>query len=275
MAYRFATDRKNYEDFASGRVLYSEPGATSFPVRLAEELYSQGRELLIGLGSKPPYRLYDSCCGGGYLLTVLGLLHGADFAAIAASDVAEAAVSLADRNLALLTAEGLERRRQQLRELYDTHGKASHREAEESAGRLASLLQPTHPATVCFRHDIIAAHPPASIGSINLVIADLPYGNLVSWQSADTTGGSSADPPGSNLSGNPDALAQTDHAQTSHATRLLGNLLPCLDDPAVVILVSEKKQPIAHPAYRRLKQEKLGKRKITFMQPLPPFPGVK
>jgi hypothetical protein len=249
MAYRFATDRKNYEDFASGRVLYSEPGTTSFPVRLAEELYGQGRELLIGLGSNPPYRLYDPCCGGGYLLTVLGLLYGADLAAIAASDVAESAVSLAERNLALLTAEGLEQRRRQLRELYDAYGKASHREAEESAARLASLLQPTHPATACFRHDITAAPPPAAIGQIDLVIADLPYGNLVSWHSADT--------------------------ESTHAARLLDNLLSCLAESAVVILVSDKKQPIAHPAYRRLKQGKLGKRKTTFLQPIPMNPGVK
>jgi hypothetical protein len=270
MSYRFATDRKNYEDFASGRVLYSEPGTTSFPVRLAEELYGQGRQLLIGLSSHPPYRLYDPCCGGGYLLTVLGLLHGEDFAAIAASDIAGSAVALAERNLALLTAEGLERRLRQLRGLYDAHGKASHREAEDSAARLFSLLQSTPPATMCFRYNITAAPLPAAIGPIDLVIADLPYGNLVSWHSVDTSPG--------NHAGNPDAPtpdAVPNQAEGHHAAELLANLLPCLAEPAVVILVSDKKQPIAHPAYRRLKQGKLGKRKITFLQPIPPYPGVK
>jgi hypothetical protein len=247
-------------------VLYSEPGTTSFPVRLAEELYGQGRQLLIGLGSNPPYRLYDPCCGGGYLLTVLGLLHGADFTAIAASDIAESAVALAGRNLSLLTAEGLERRRRQLRELYDAHGKVSHREAEDSAARLSSLLHPTSPiAASCFRHDITAAPPPAAIGPIDLVIADLPYGNLVSWHSADTSAENYATPI-------PDTAPN--QAAGHHAAELLANLLPCLAEPAVVILVSDKKQRIAHPAYRRLKQGKLGKRKLTFLQPIPPYPGV-
>jgi hypothetical protein len=268
MGYRFATDRKNYEDFASGRVLYSEPGTTSFPVRLAEELYGQGRQLLIGLGNNPPYRLYDPCCGGGYMLTVLGLLHGTDFAAIAASDAADSAVALARRNLALLSAEGLEQRKRQLRELYAAHGKASHRDAEESAGRLASLLHPAHPiATAAFRHDITTAPPPAAIGPIDLVIADLPYGSLVSWQSADAIGRISSGNSASPVPGNPPPGTGADFAEINHAAELLEHLLPCLAESAVVIIVSDKKQQVAHPAFRRLKQEKLGKRKIVFLQP--------
>jgi 23S rRNA (guanine2535-N1)-methyltransferase len=41
MEYRYTAERQNYEDFASGRVLYNQKGTTAFPVRLASELYQR------------------------------------------------------------------------------------------------------------------------------------------------------------------------------------------------------------------------------------------
>jgi len=34
MPYRFATERRDYSDYSSGRVFYGAPGYPAFPVRL-------------------------------------------------------------------------------------------------------------------------------------------------------------------------------------------------------------------------------------------------
>ncbi|MFK7803274.1 MAG: hypothetical protein AB8G95_16690, partial [Anaerolineae bacterium] len=39
MPYRFATENKDYSDFASGRVFYGAPGHPVFPVRLISEVF--------------------------------------------------------------------------------------------------------------------------------------------------------------------------------------------------------------------------------------------
>src|SRR5919198_6265316 len=101
MKYRFATERVTYEDYASGRILYGRPGFTAFPVRLASELFQRCADRLAQEGKPPPYSLFDPCCGGGYLVTVAGLLHGDRLAGILASDIDPEAVDLAGRNLSL------------------------------------------------------------------------------------------------------------------------------------------------------------------------------
>ena len=70
MIYRFC-QRDNFEDLASGRVLYSGKGVPNFPVRLLCELF--GRALSC-CEKQTDLTVYDPCCGGGYALTVLGFL---------------------------------------------------------------------------------------------------------------------------------------------------------------------------------------------------------
>ena len=41
MQYRYVTEKESYEDFAAGRVLLSQSGMTSFPVRLASEIFQR------------------------------------------------------------------------------------------------------------------------------------------------------------------------------------------------------------------------------------------
>ena len=41
MEYKFASERTNYTDLASGNVFYSLPGHPAFPVRLASEIYQR------------------------------------------------------------------------------------------------------------------------------------------------------------------------------------------------------------------------------------------
>lgn len=76
MEYLFEKSKKNYEDLASGNVLYNAQGIASFPVRLTSEIIQRCFDLLQKKGGIRPYSMYDPCCGGAYLLTVIGFLHG-------------------------------------------------------------------------------------------------------------------------------------------------------------------------------------------------------
>ena len=46
MSYKFAITDENYEDFASGRVLFNQHGTTAFPVRLASEIFQRCEHIL-------------------------------------------------------------------------------------------------------------------------------------------------------------------------------------------------------------------------------------
>ena len=59
MKYRFAVEKEDYTDFASGRVLYSAPGTTGFPVRLASEIIQRAFAILSEQGQRGPYTIYD------------------------------------------------------------------------------------------------------------------------------------------------------------------------------------------------------------------------
>ncbi|WP_019533823.1 hypothetical protein [Paenibacillus ginsengihumi] len=242
MEYHFAREKENYEDFASGRVLYSAPGLTSFPVRLAAELYGRCRRALERQGVQGPYTLYDPCCGGGYLLTVIGFMYGESIARLCASDLDARAVEVASRNLALLSAAGLERRIGELRAMLEAYGKPSHREALDSAQRLRNRLEAGGRTmdTVCFQADIAAdtERIRQHAGSAHIVITDVPYGGLVQWQS----GG------GMEL--------------------LLSRLHAVLQGPAVVAVVADKSQKIRHEQFRRIEHLKIGKRHAAILEPL-------
>jgi 23S rRNA (guanine2535-N1)-methyltransferase len=196
--YRFATHRENHEDLSSGRVLYGRPGATAFPVRLASEIFQRCAERLKERGAAPPYSLYDPCCGGGYLLTVLGFLHPGCLLRIVASDIDPAAVERAQRNLSLLTAAGMERRLGALRMMAEQYGKPSHPAAIESGLRLQVGLThaPERILTDCFTFDITGEEPlPEAVRPVDLVIADLPYGWTAAWRGGGGGGGGEGKAP--------------------------------------------------------------------------------
>ena len=67
MEYKYGKN-DNYEDFSAGRVLYSIKG-DKLPSKIST---GNIREVLTALTKKNNICLYDCCCGGGYLLTVLG-----------------------------------------------------------------------------------------------------------------------------------------------------------------------------------------------------------
>lgn len=185
MRYRHTSAETNYEDLASGSVLRSAPGFPGFPVRLASELLSLGRD---DLALDRALVLYDPFCGSGQLLTSLGLLHQPELAHILASDVSAEAVQLASRNLALLGAEGLGERLGELRSMHAEFGKESHSRAIAAAGRLGERPGPVPQVTTGTADALDVAEIQRLLGptSVDLVISDLPYGEQTDWSgSAD------------------------------------------------------------------------------------------
>ena len=166
MVYKYC-ENKNFEDLASGKVIAHKSGYPNFPVRLAQEIFSRCLHYLDNPGS---ICIYDPCCGGGYLLAVLGFLNYEKIDTIIASDINEEAVQLAAENLSLLTKNGLNQRIQQLKHYLSLHNKSSHKEALDSAANLLSIL--TNSA-----HEI-----GYKVFQTNILFTDVPYGNLVKWQ---------------------------------------------------------------------------------------------
>lgn len=242
MEYIYEQDGRSYEDLASGRVLYNGRGMTGFPVRLASEIAGRCFHMLAERGNAGPYTLYDPCCGGGYLLASIGLLHSGKISRVLAADIDAAVLELAAKNLALLSRSGMEQRMAQLQELIALYGKPAHYGALESAQRLLGMIsQSVLEHTAVYQQDSTASSVEEAGGGVDLVMTDLPYGNLVSW------GGGSASP----------------------AADLLASLYKRLKPrQSVVAIIADKGQKLAHEQYRRVKQLKVGKRQIAIFEPM-------
>lgn len=243
MEYFYEMTPRNFEDFASGRVLYNAHGTTSFPVRLGSEIIQRCFQILEDQGDKGPYTLFDPCCGGAYLLTVTGLLHGSRIRRIYASDINPDVLGIAVKNLSLLTEKGLQVRKEQLQELRELYHKPSHDEALKSAGQISSLISRLHmEEAVTFEADITKSKDlPELCRNINVVMTDLPYGDTVSWESS---------------SENPvrDFFEQT---------------YPLLDPKhAVVAVIADKSQKLKHDKFKRLQHFKAGKRQVGIFEPI-------
>ncbi|OZB97991.1 hypothetical protein [Paenibacillus sp. XY044] len=242
MEYLYETKAGSYEDYASGRVLYNAPGVTSFPVRLGSEIVQRCFDFFEKRGNSGPYTLYDPCCGGAYLLTVTGFLHGPRIRRMYASDVDPNALSVAGKNLALLTKEGLRNRELQLRELYENYGKPSHKEALESLDRFKPAVSGlTLDESVVFQDNITEPHHLDQVDQpIQMVLTDLPYGDLVSWESG----------------------------LTNPVSALFEHVYPLLSSKgAVVAMIADKSQKLGHARYKRLQHFKVGKRQVAIFEP--------
>lgn len=250
MEYRYCEDR-SWEDFSSGRVLCGVHGAPNFPVRLGCELY---RRALSHCEKKEKIRLYDCCCGGGYLLTVLGLLNQGTISRIYASDIDERVLETAGKNLSLLSREGMEKRTEELRQLFSLYGKPSHEQAVESAERLAGLLEREIPCTV-FQAD--AGRPLNPGEEIDILITDVPYGELTAWKERSEAweaqgegAGTGQDKTGSDK-GEPDGL-----------NRLVRNLTGCLGEKTVFVIVMDKGKKLRTEGLTILEKGNVGKRRF-------------
>lgn len=245
MNYRYALENRNYEDFSSGRVFYNQKGTTSFPVRLASEIYQLCKAILIKHGCDKPYVLYDPCCGGAYLLASLGFIHGEEISAIYASDVDEEVIPLAQKNLELLTKECIDRRIGAIQKMIADFGKESHSQALESAFNLRSILENREqPIEVkCFLSDITKNDKLInSIHDVNMIITDLPYGEIVNWNSIED--------------------------EKSAVEKLLNNVLGVMSANSVIAIISKSKSKIKHKDFKQVERFNIGKRQITILMPV-------
>lgn len=234
MQYHYVTDKENYEDFAAGRVILSQGGTTSFPVRLASEIFQRCADYF---PKEQGLRVYDPCCGIGYLLTVLGFLHGAGIQSLRGSDINTDMVKLASDNLRLLTSEGLDKRRETLRHLADTYNKSSHHDALASVERLRQYLPASPISTRTWVADALQAS--TETASADLIICDVPYGHVTDWQ--------------------------TD-ADDNLMSALLQAKYDVLVSGGIIAVVSDKSQKATYPQYQRLQQETIGKRRFIILQ---------
>ena len=246
MHYQFAKAHPDYSDLASGRVLYSRPGHPAFPVRLASEIFQRCMAIRTAHHLSSPCVLFDPCCGGAYHLSVLGYLHRECIREIIGSDVDEEAIVLAQQNLALLSRSGFDRRIQEITELLDRFGKASHQEALKSAivlQRTVASQEQKYPLKIrtflANATDSKALCDNLKREKVDIVLTDVPYGQCSRWTSTDSEV-SPSEPLWSMLSA------------------LLGVLAPT----GIVAIVSDKRQKIRHQNYERLEQFQVGKRRV-------------
>ena len=233
MQYKYAPNQ-NYEDFASGRVLYHKSGLATFPVRLAIEVVGRCMQHV----GKDKVTIYDPMCGEAYLLTVIGFFYGERVHEIYGSDVNEEALEFAGKNLALLTEEGLIKRKEELTELIRLHKKESHKEALLSLENLHEKLG-THIHTHLFHQNVFQLSMNEELTfKADIILTDLPYGNLVEWKGEK----------GNSMEKFFDALSSK------------------LSKDGIVAIISNKGQKFTHPGFQRKEKVMVGKRKVEILQ---------
>ena len=192
MQYKYAKTLLDYSDLASGRVFHSLPGHPAFPVRLASEIFQRcmaSREKIYK--NSDPCILYDPCCGTAYHLSVLAYLHGENIRTVIGSDIDSKAVTIAKRNLDLLSIAGLDQRIGEISKLFELYGKDSHKDALSSGhilkNRISALTQEHPIITKVFEADatdsttILKNIKP---NSVDIVFTDVPYGQHSHWHSS-------------------------------------------------------------------------------------------
>jgi len=255
MDYKYTPERENYALYAAGGVFYAAPGHTAYPVRLAVETFRRclawrGRAVTAGRTGNRAV-VYDPCCGGAYALATLAWFDWAHIDRIYASDLDPDALGVAARNLSLLTPEGMARRIAELSDLHRQYGKESHAVALQHAltlqARLGDLVQDHPIETDLFCADATdgAAVAAGLAGAkVDMVLADVPYGQVAHWHGGTAALAQGADPVGG----------------------LLSALLPILAEGAVVAIAAGKGDKIRHERYRRLERFTVGKRQMVLLQ---------
>jgi len=247
MPYKFARERPDYSDLASGRVLYSLPGHPALPVRLASEIFQRCLAARSGGAALPS--LYDPCCGAAYHLTTLAYLHGPSIREVIASDVDPQAVQLAARNLDLLTVEGLDRRIRELEGRRQYDDRESYQAALTSAHSLRQRIAHSGgppPAARAFQANALDGG--ALAGGlqempVDIVLTDVPYGQHSHWQNGSATTRDSIE-------------------------AMLEALHRVVQAGSIVAIVCDKQQKIAHEKYQRLERFHIGKRQAVLLRPV-------
>lgn len=248
MEYRFASERPDYSDLASGRVFYSIAGHPAFPIRLGSEIFQRCLALHQATAPGAPLVLYDPCCGAGYLAATLAYLHAEALSEVITSDVDEKAAGVARRNLGLLQPAGLAQRRAELAALLQQYGKPSHQQALASAqvlhARVEALAAGRPLPTRVFTANALDPQalrgnlPPASV---DLILTDVPYGEHSQW------------------AGSPAAAGAGPLAALQAALRSL------LAPGGLLALITDKQQKAPRADWRRLDHFQVGKRRVEIL----------
>lgn len=234
--------KENYEDYSSGRVLYGAPMATNFPASLSLEIYKRCSEYLIKEGNSGPYTIYDPFCGVAYSLTIIGFFNGKNIKEIIASDADKTILEFAHKNLSLLTIKGIEVRIEELNRFIEEYKKNSHKEALVSAEKLKQKTLELSLTIEEFEFNILnSASLPKVVNQIDMVITDLPYGKLTSWEGVDDAG-------------NP-------------TQQFLNKIKDRLSKKSIVVLVFNKQQAVSYDGYTKIQAFKTGKRKVLLLRP--------
>jgi len=240
MKYKFETTKRDFSDFSSGRVLYNAANTTAFPVRLASEIIQRSFNILEKKGAHGPFKIYDPCCGGGFLLTTIGFLYYNQIFELIATEYDDEVLEMAKKNLSLLSSEGLDRRKEEIKGYIKSFGKESHVQAIKSIDYLETLIGEENIKINCMQRDItdMSDFP---IEKVNIIITDIPYGIIVNWKGVNE---------------NP-------------IKTLFENSYKALDKKqSVMVIIADKKTKLQHKSFDRIQHFKLGKRQISFFEPL-------
>ena len=246
MPYRYATEQLDYSDYASGRVFYNAPGHPVLPIRLMSELFQRCLALRQQMGVTGRVAIYDPCCGSAYHLSTLAFLHYEAIETIIGSDIDNDVLKVAQRNLGLLSHAGLQQRANEIETMRQQYGKPSHQLAAESVQRLQARYQ-QFAAKHVIRTETFSADATHSTfiqqglaaRRVDLVIADVPYGKRVNWQST---------------------------GQEEPLWQLLEALRPTLNTQTIVAIIANKAQKCDHADYQRVGRFQIGKRRIFLLQ---------
>ena len=235
MEYKYAGN-KNFEDFASGRVIYHMGGTPTFPVRLALEIYERCRQYSV---KKTDITLYDCCCGGAYMLTVLGFLKNNSISSIYGSDIDMKSLKLAEDNLSLLSEPGLRRRKEEIEELYASYGKSSHYDALQSIEIIGNLVKKDIKTHVFYQNIFEVKELPFIP---DIIITDVPYGQMVGW--------------------NQEYYSDSPKKVTGYINQMMNSISRICGSDTIICIFSDKKQKIKTDIFQRLEKQLIGKRKF-------------
>ena len=140
----------------------------------------------------------------------------------------------------------MEKRTEELRQLFSLYGKPSHEQAVESAERLAGLLEREIPCTV-FQAD--AGRPLNPGEEIDILITDVPYGELTAWESQEKTPGE-------------EARTEQDGKEPDGLNRLIRNLTGCFGEKTLFVIVTDKGQKLWKDGLTVLEKGNVGKRRF-------------
>jgi 16S rRNA G966 N2-methylase RsmD len=162
------------------------------------------------------------------------------------------ALSVATRNLSLLSAAGLDRRMAEIVSLHQQFGKASHAATLQHAlalkQRLSEFSKDHQIEATVFQADATDCYGiEAQLAEmkVDVVFTDIPYGQQSTWHSDTLALAQAADP----------------------VYQMLESLLHILAPTAIVAVAAAKKDKIMHARYKRLEKISAGRRQIVILQP--------